>query len=286
MPITLKAKPSLYDKYRNPLYLETAAKRKFGEDIFVLGATFNELQKFWDLVQQSALSIGPPYEVGRTVVDIDSKCHNNTSKSCTEPDDFKITSTTETEQQKTTSTSYQLQLSKEKRSQVGGNLHFKIGGPAFFNVASGGLTAGASKEFVNKESSTFSKGVTHSQKLSESYKIVEELKVPALTKVRAVITTWAVTYEADTEVKLAIDAKAIIPIRYRSKNSQKYLAGLVISEDTITAAELFEGEDNYDTTDDILTFTRKGKLSYLSEEVEITKEEKPLENMDRKQHAV
>lgn len=260
-------------KYRNPHYLETVAKQKFGDDIFVLGATFYELIGFWNLVQRNALSISLPEEVGRTVVDIDSKCHDNTSQGCQEPDEFKLTSTTKAKATKTSSTSYQLKLTAGTENQIGGNLHFKVGGPAFFNCASGGLTAGGSRKVTGIQEETLGRSSNYTQSLSQTYTIEEGLKVPTSTKVRALIKTWAVTYEADTVVKLAIDAKATIPVRYRSKISRKYFGGIIVKEAKITAKELFKGEDNYNIVDDILTFTRNGKLSYLSEEVEIRKEE-------------
>jgi len=274
-----KKSPYALVKYRNPDYLVAIAKRKFGKEIFVLGATFLDLINFWDLVQQSALSIGSPHEVGRAVIDIDSKCHNNTSRSWKEPDSFQITSAKEHQQNKTSSTSYQLQLTKQTESQIGGNLHFKIGGPAFFNQASSGLTAGGSKTITDTHSEAFSSSNTHSQSLSQTYEIVEDLRVPPMTAIRAFIKTWAVTYEADTKVKLSVDAKATIPVHYRGKWSRQLLGGVRVKRGVITAEELFKGEDDYEITDNILTFTRSGKLSYLSEEVEITKEERLLQNM-------
>ena len=272
-----KKSPYTRVKYRDPEYLIATTKQRFGDDIFVLGATFEDLIQFWNHVEQHAISIGHPYEVGRTVVDIDSKCHINTSSdSNDEPDAFKITSSTSQKQTKTSSTSYQLQLTRQSENQIGANLHFKIGGPAFFNQASGGLTAGGTHKTITSTTNTHSGGKATSQSLSQSYEIVEDLKVAPMKKVRAVIKTWAVTYQADTEVKLTVDAKAAMPVHYRSKFSRKWLGGILTKEGIITAEDLFKGEDGFMIENDILTFTRKGKLSYLSEEVEITKEQKSL----------
>lgn len=118
-------------KYRTPKYLVEAAKKKFGSGIFVLGATRYELQNFWSQFEKNAVEIGDPYEVGRTVVDIDSKSHINTGNRDESMDSFKITSGTQKGEVKTSSTSYQLQLAVQKETQVGANLNFKIGGAAF-----------------------------------------------------------------------------------------------------------------------------------------------------------
>ena len=258
-------------EYRNPDYLVATTKKKYGDNIFVLGATFKELIGFWDSVEKNVISIGHPYEKGRTVVDIDSKCHINNSEVM---DEIQITSSKTSKEQKTSSTSYELQLMKGRTTQVGGNMRFKVGGPSFFNQASGGITAGVT--ITDTKTETHSKSNTHSQSLAQTYGIIEDLKVPAKTKIKAMIKTWGVTYKADTVAKLSVDAKATIYVYYRPWYSRRFLGGLIKKKGKITAEELFEGEDNYEVIDDILTFTRKGELSYLSEEVEVIKESSSL----------
>ena len=140
--------------YRAPKYLVAAAEKKYGSDIFVAGATPRELRIFWIEIQKNAVEIGNPYEVGRTVVDIDAKSHINTGDRVEAMDSFKITSGASSQQVKTSSTSYQLQLAVQKDTQVGANLNFRVGGPAFFNLASGGLTAGSSYKYSTVEADT------------------------------------------------------------------------------------------------------------------------------------
>ena len=262
-------------EYRNPDYLVATAKKKYGENIFVLGATFEELIGFWDSVEKNLVSIGHPYEKGRTVVDIDSKCHINTSENSEVMDELQITSSKTLTEQKTSSSSYELQLVKGRTTQVGGNMRFKVGGPSFFNQASGGITAGVT--ITDTKTETHSKTNSHSQSLAQTYGIIEDLKVPAKTKIKAMIKTWGVTYKADTVAKLSVDAKATIYMYYRPWYSRRFLGGLIKKRGKVTAEELFEDEDNYEVIDDILTFTRKGELSYLSEEVEVIKEESSLQ---------
>ena len=263
--------------YRAPKYLVAAAKKKYGSDIFVAGATPRELRIFWIEIEKNAVEIGNPYEVGRTVVDIDAKSHINTGDRVEAMDSFKITSGASSQQVKTSSTSYQLQLAVQKETQVGANLNFRVGGPAFFNLASGGLTAGSSYKYSTVETETKTETHSHTQSLSQTYQIVEALEVPARTKVRALVKTFAVTYRADTEVLFSVDAKATLPVRYRTKFSRRYLGGFIEKTGKIKAEELFRGEDEFEVRDEILTFKRKGSISYLSEEVEVTKEEQSLE---------
>ena len=70
-------------------------------------------------------------------------------------DELKITSSKTSTEQKTSSTSYELQLVKGRTTQVGGNMCFKVGGPSFFNQASGGITAGVT--ITDTKTETYSK---------------------------------------------------------------------------------------------------------------------------------
>ena len=65
------------DLYQRPLYLLQAAK--YGQDIFVLGATQRELARFWEgTVNYRAIEISEePTPKGCTIVDIDTKSHLN-----------------------------------------------------------------------------------------------------------------------------------------------------------------------------------------------------------------
>ena len=267
-------------QYRAPEYLVVAARKKYGKDIFVLGATPDDLLNFWSLFQKNAVSMEMPEEVGRTVVDIDAKSHINTSQGDPdnkEPwDDFKITSSSSKSQTKTSSTSYQMQFSQQKKTSVGANLNFKISGPSFFNLASGGLTA--AREKTTTETSPTTQEEKKEQALSQSYDIVEALKVPARTKVRAVIRTYAVTHKAKTVVKFSVDAKATLPVAFRTDASRRFFGGRFVTNGFLKIEEMFKNEDKAQIVDDIMTFERSAYMSYLSEEVEVTKQTLPINN--------
>ena len=253
--------------YRLPNYLKEAAKVKYGKDIFFLGVTSEDISQFWSAVERNAVAIGDPYEIGRTVVDIDAKSHINTGETADEPDDFKIVSSQTKDQVKTSSTTYQVQLAAgentTKGASVSTNFNLKVGGPAFFNMATYGLRAETTGQ--------------HVQSLSQTYEVEGGLKVPSRTKVRAVIKTWAVTHEADAVVRLSVSAQRSIPVQYRPRFSRAYLGGIIQLTGYLTAKEIFVGEDDFNIKNQILTFKRKGKITYLSEEVELTKVEAPIE---------
>lgn len=246
----------------------------------MFGATSDHLSQFWSEIERNAISIGDPYEIGRTVVDIDAKSHVNTGDTTEEPDDFKIVSSQTKGQAKTSSTTYQVHLTAGERTTKGPSSDFnlKVGGPSFFNMTTFGLKAGAGGGKNSQASAVGLKaGVEQVQSLSQTYEVEGGLKVPSRTKVRAVIKTWAVTYEADAVVRLSVNATRYVPIRFRPKYSRAYLGGMIKVTRYLTAAELFAGEDEFAIQNQILTFKRKGKITYLSEEVELTKVETPIE---------
>lgn len=199
-----KEKKSYNDRvkeYRAPEYLKAAAKAMYGKRVVVVGATHKELLNFWSIIERNAATVGLPHEVGRAVVDIDAKSHINTGARFEEPDEFQIISSYSKDQTKTSSNSYRLQLTNQRETQIGANLNFDIGGPAFFNIGVLGLKVGGTHTRTIGEEETTTQGESATQSLSQSYKILEALKVPSRTKVRAVIRTWAVTYQADTVVQ-------------------------------------------------------------------------------------
>ena len=89
------------------------------------------------------------------------------------------------------------------------------------------------------------------------------------------ITTWAVTYEADTTLQFTVDADITLPVRYRTHLSRVF-GGYFVSTAYIPAREIFKDEQGFDLDSSNVTFTREGKVSYISEQVEIKKKKKDL----------
>ena len=270
---------------KKPTYIEDAAKRKYGHNIHVIGATQEDINKFWKSVSYHALDSTLPVEVGRAVVDIDSKCHINESDG-NDPgegdkpydwyDGFEIVS--QKASRETSSKTYQLQLSSSTTRQFGGNLGVRVGGAGFFNMAgiapSIGAGAHASKSKTTAVGQTDT--VSSEQTLSQAYQIIDRLQVPPKTKVRALITTWAVTYESKTRTEVTVDADAKIRVRYRSRLSQCLCCFGGTKTNHVTAEDIFAGEEDYESEGGVVTFKRNGKVSYLGEEVEITKQKTPF----------
>lgn len=264
--------------YRSPAYIQLAAMKKCNDNtIFVVGVTQEELSKFWSKASYHAVSFTRPVEKGRAVVDIDSRCHANTAEVAVhgdKPEDwfdqFQIKS--RKDNSKMNSKKYRLELSSSTTKAANFNLEFS--GAGFFNIAApiapkGGIGGSYSKT----DTTTWSTEQHQSESLAQGYEVIDVLMVPPKTKVKALITTWAVTYESTIITEISVDAKAKLPIRYRTKLSRK-LGGVLITRVVVTAKELFRGEWDYKCENEVVTFKRESKLSHLGEEVEIIKEKK------------
>lgn len=276
-----------YALHKSPKYIADAAKIKYGRHIFVLGAAQKDIDTFWKHVGYAVYpdcKLSAPVEKGRTIVDIDTKCHINDSikeleggddgESKTKPDDwyddFQITSKKSKGEVRTKS--YSLEITKTTQKQIGGNL--KIASPSFFNVAGGGIAPelGINANYSKLSSKSEKSEESRNETLTQEYEVVDTLKVPPRTKVSVRITTYAVTYESEVKIQLTVDTKSGIPIKYRTP-VLRLLGGLITAGGILTAKEIFANEN--DLTDDgaNITFSRMSKVSYLGEEVEIVKDE-------------
>ena len=269
--------PKTLDLYKRPRYLIRAAKAKYGDDIFVLGATQYELDNFWyNTVSYRAINVKGTKEKGRTIIDIDTKSHSNTREedgnvnAPDRTDEFEITSTKGSSQLKTKT--YQLQFGKTYTFQVGGSLELK---PQFFNIAGGGVGISGSRSTQTTEQVT--SGETKNETLSQEYQLVERLVVPPKTKVTATIETYAVTYEGETETKVSAPKNSSIPVRYRTMLSRQWTGGIVITTGYITAKELFRGQATFQEEEEMVYFVEETKVSYLGEDVQIVKEKKKVD---------
>ena len=272
-----QSNPGLYKKLP---WVEKLAKGKYGQDIFVLGTNETALNNLWKSVSYHAVRSSRPQKKDKVVVDINCKCHVNKAEGKEEEsgkpndwfDDFEITSKKGTNE--STRKSYQLQLTNSDTKQVSGNLNLKVGSSGFFNTVGapvspevgGGIGGSYSKTTTEQQTTEDAK----EQSLSQEYQIVDRFKVPPKTKVRAEITTWAVTYETETVTEQSIEATVFIPVYYRTRFS-RMTGGLFISTGVLKAEEIFNKEDDYKCEDGLITFKRDGTVSYLSEEVEIVK---------------
>lgn len=274
--------------YRCTDEIEKLVKRKHGEDIFVVGTPLDEIREFWRHVGYKAEgTIGEPQEISKTVVDIDCKSHGNyaveegadaNSHDKDKPkdwyDEFQITSKKAKED--SNSKSYNVQSSTRKGFQIGGNAGLKADA-GFFNVAGGGVAPelGINAAYHKETTTTATLGETDASKLSQGYEMVDKVHVPPKKMVEAMITTWAVTYEAKTTLVYTVEANITLPVRYRTHLS-RVLGGYLLSTAYIPARDIFEDETGFEIVNGDVKFTRDGKVSYISEQVEIKKKKKDL----------
>ena len=262
---------------KRPLYLVKVVELKYGNDIFVLGATQAELDRFWNHdVRYRAVEIREePTPKGRTIVDIDTKSHINCREEDGEVDApdrndaFEITSKTGSSQSNTKT--YRLQFGETYTFQVGGSLELK---PQFFNVAGGGIGISGSrtKQTSKQETSETAKN----ESLTQEYQLVEKLVVPPMTKVKATIRSYAVTYEGESVTEVSAPKNSFITVCYRTMLSRRLTGGFFVTTGYITARELFQGRPNFREEEEMVYFVEETKVSYIGEEVEISKEKEKV----------
>ena len=261
--------------YVKPEYLVTAAKRKYGRDIVVLGAERSSLDIFWNTLDSKAHDFNEndfPRQVTRTIVDITAKEHCNYGDN-----EDKITIETSEEEMQRQKKSYILSSGKESGWEFRGNMKVDA---AFFNVASASAGLGGSRS--RSKSKNEGRSQEDEASLSKSYGVSGEINVPPKTKVTATITTYAVTYKLNVKAIFSVPVSSYIDVHYK-----KPLCGcfgavftrvcMLKQNGYITAQELFQDENEFQViSGSQVQFTKELELSYLSETAEMRKEEKPL----------
>ena len=257
--------------YVKPKYLINAAKRKYGRNIFVIGATDSELNEFWENVEIKASGFNQrPKEVARSIVDITAKEHKNTSDIIDSVEIYNNKMESRKEHK-----SYSLAF--EKGWEFGGSLNV---GASFFNIIGVGgasLGLGGSAKRTKNKAETSTKQEERS--LSQQYSMTSKLQVPPRTALTATITTYAVTYKVTINAVFSTPTHNWIPLYYKSRFSKLFCAGTgpaCRSNGFITAEELFQHETDFTVVKDDVTFTRETYLSYLGETIQMHKMEKPL----------
>lgn len=128
--------------YKKPKCIENAAKRKYGRQICVIGASQDDINRFLTKIAHSTLSASEPEEVGRAVLDIDCVSHVNQAgtgdkegKTADRFDELEITTKLKMGSSKSQPKSHHLQLSSSS-GQSGAastkfNFTFKAGDSTF-----------------------------------------------------------------------------------------------------------------------------------------------------------
>ena len=264
-----------------PNYIQKALKRKYGQNIRVLGALGDDIHRFWKQVSYHALTSTVPTEVGRAIVSIDTKCHANVpdgkqeEKGGEKLDEFEILN--EVNSKEPCAKVYQLNIGI-------GKLGILVEGTEFFNMANKGdenASLQATSTMQVPQTSTMEK-----EAVSQGYKIIDCVKVAPNTKVKAKINTWAVTYEAKVCTLVSVDANASIPVHFETSFASMLhdfscklcqvvclsYGVLTWTVGTITAEDIFVDEEDFRSDNGTVAFKRDGKISYIGEEVEIFKQ--------------
>ena len=257
--------------YLRPNYLITAAKRKYGRNIFVIGAFENKLNEFWENVEIKASAFDQrPKQVTRSIVDITAKEHKNTGNDIDEVEIYNNQVETRKEHK-----SYSLAF--EKGWEFGGSLNV---GASFFNtVGAGGASLGLGGSAKRTKNTLEKFAKQEERSLSQQYSLTGKIKVPPRTALTVTITTYAVTYKITINAVFTTPTINMIPFYYKSRCSKLFCAGTgptCRSTGFITAEELFGYETNFKVVGDEVTFTRETDLSYLGETIQMYKTEKPL----------
>ena len=266
----MAGRPSLVPVYVKPPYLLTAARRKYGQDIFVIGAPEDKFNGFWDSVEMNARSqtYERPAEQSRIIVDITSKEHCNTG---TEDDEMEVE--TGQEETKKEGHSYTLAFGKESGWEFGASASI---GASFFNTASASIGLGG--KYNRRKWKSEEQHIETERSLSQSYGVkATKITVPPNTKVTVRITTYAVTYELKVKVRFTVSSSSSIPIYYKKGLAKLCCPGVGPTcrrFGFITARELFQDRQEFQDLGTHLEFTKDSELSYIGETVEMHKDVK------------
>lgn len=274
-------------EYKKPKYLVNAMRARFGRNISVIGVTATELGDFESKMRYKNAGIEEqPQMKGRTIVDVTYKTHINTDPRVVDPrkelredqkprdwyDVFQVKGTTSESTSSKNVYRLEQETSRGNSFQLSGNGKLSAG---YFNQAGGSIGAGANFSRFKNETTKEANEDTLQQDLSESYELTETLAVPPKTKVRAKITTWAVTFVVPTTTEFKVDVGEYIYVTFQSR-LQRCLPCRSYTVAKLFAEELFRSEDGYENDAEEIKFRRKGLVSYIAKEVEITKEIYPL----------
>ena len=262
-------RPSLVPVYVKKPYLLTAARRKYGQNIFVIGAPEDKLNSFWDSVEiKSAKSqtYERPSEESRIIVDITSKEHCNTGTI-----DDVIDIETAQEETRRDASSYTLSFGKESGWEFGAAASI---GASFFNTASASIGLGG--KYNRRKWKSEEQHIEKERSLSQSYGVkATQITVPPNTKVTVRITTYAVTYKLKVKSLFTISSTSYIPIYYKKGLGKLFCPGIGPTcrrYGFITARELFQNLSGVQDLDDYIEYTNDSELSYIGETVEMHKE--------------
>ena len=225
-----------------PEFVIAAAKRKYRTNSSsILGAIKSDVDWFWSLGSLLALSIDPPREVGRYVVDQEVKQVFNDG---TKPREVEINTLHAPSQSKT------YRLSPSKYVVFGDKLSGYIT-PDFFQMVPINLAPS------NYEGTTL--------KLSKGYGATSKVFLPPMSMVTATIITRAIAFQATSHVRVSFPRYVRVGIK------RKKCLGCCTVLCDLTSRELlvYNGVEDVQVNDTEVYFREHRTLSYVGELVEM-----------------
>lgn len=265
-------------QYRKPNYICEAARRKYGRRIQILGITKEEENRLWKEISVRAVSTGKLRQKNATVVDVKTMSLVNKTSSENNWESMEkegaacayneVEIGSQSRNNQASQKTLQIQLGNWSNGEIGDLVDMKLSEASYYNSSAAPITfetgvLDKSKEC--KEDDDLEKKCA----LDKDYHVMEKLKVPPKTKLTAKILTKAVTYEVKMVTELRIDANTTLPLRFKGRFEKQLGSFCTATIRPLSAKDLFCNEAGFKVIDDVITFTREGTVTYVSEEVEI-----------------
>lgn len=270
---------AIYMQYRKPGYICEAARRKFGRRIQILGITKEEENRLWKEISVRAVSTGKLQQKSATVVDVKtmslvnkSSIENNRDE-CLEKESGAASGYNEVEigsqsrNNQASQKTLQIQLGNWSNGEIGDLVDMKLSEASYYNSTATPITFKTG--VLDKSKERKDDDLEEKCVLDKDYHVMEKLKVPPKTKLTAKILTKAVTYEVKMVTELRINANTTLPLRFKGRFEKQLGSFCTATIHPLSAKDLFRYEAGFKMIDDVITFTREGTVTYVSEEVEI-----------------
>ena len=265
-------------QYRKPNYICEAARRKYGRRIQILGITKEEENRLWKEINVRAVSTGKLQRKNATVVDVKTMSLVNKTSSENNWESMEKESATcayneveigsQSQNNQASQKTLQIQLGNWSNGEIGDLVDMKLSEASYYNSSAAPITFETGvldKSKDRKDDADLEKKCA----LDKDYHVMEKLKVPPKTKLTAKILTKAVTYEVRMVTELRIDANTTLPLRFKGRFEKQLGSFCTATIRPLSAKDLFCNEAGFKVIDDVITFTREGTVTYVSEEVEI-----------------
>ena len=259
-------------QYRKPNYICEAARRKYGRRIQILGITKEEENRLWKEISVRAVSTGKLQEKSATVVDVKTMTlvnKSSTDNTCESMEKEGVVSGyneveigSQSKNNQASQKTLQIQLGNWSHGEIGDMVNMKLSEANYYNSTATPIifkTGVLDKEHKEEEKPV----------LDKDYHMMERLKIPPKTKFTAKILTKAVTYEVKMVTELRINANTALPLRFKGRFEKQFGSFCTATIRPLSAKDLFRNEAGFKMVDDVITFTREGTVTYVSEEVEI-----------------